>query len=327
MVHSMATDLNRGRRVAWLVHMAAVGVAALVGAGAGAGCGPVVRPDMPGDEPGTVGKPELPRPKVSGGRQILVGEMCPQAAGGRPAVAPLVMRTASWIDAQTELANVIERGSVPQLAVFGVDGKVAGVFETMGLTDIGIPQQVAAGSYVGGMPCTSDAGGGQRSEDPKCVPATGGCGLAVGELARPDDPPPLPAFQTAGACLAGDALALDIDGDGSMEQFPLASVLDGVRSPAAEWTAVPKPATAVPCKAAFVLFDVRLTPVIEPGKPIDQKHVVGMDVLGVIDLDGDGRREIVLALKFPTVRTIVVYTAPGSPQRLELAGEGQSFPR
>jgi hypothetical protein len=251
--------------------------------------------------------------------------MCPQAAAGRPAIAPLVMRTATWIDAQADLANIVERGSVPRFVVFGVDGKVAGVFDTLGLTDIGIQPQVATGAYVGGMPCTADAGKGQRTEDPRCTPATGGCGIAVGELARPDDPPPTPVFQTGGACLAGDALAVDIDGDQVMEQFPLAAILDGVRSPATEWTA--SPVAGGTCKPTFALYDVRLTPVAEPGKPIDPKHVVGLDVLAVVDLDGDERKELVLALKFPTVRTIVVYTAPESARRLELAGEGQSFPR
>ncbi|HSK01956.1 MAG TPA: hypothetical protein VK932_11970 [Kofleriaceae bacterium] len=255
--------------------------------------------------------------------------MCPQAAGGRPAIAPVVMRTSTWIDAQAELAGIIERGSVPRFAVFGVDGKVAGVFDTLGLTDIGIPQQVATGTYVGGMPCTADAGTGERTEHPKCTPATGGCGIAVGELARYDDPPPLPAYPAGGACLAGDALAVDIDGDGEMEQFPLAGVLDGARGPAGEWTA--STVAGATCKPAsspsFSLYDVRLTPVAEPGKPIDPKHVVGLDVLAVADLDGDGRMELVLALRFPTVRTIVVYTAPDVARRLELAGEGQSFPR
>jgi hypothetical protein len=269
---------------------------------------------------------DQPRPKVTGGRQIMVGEMCPQAAAGRPAVAPLVMRSATWVDAQADLAYVIERGMVPRFAVFGVDGKVAGVFEAVGLMDLGISLQVAAGTYVGGMPCTADAGGGPRTEDPKCAPATGGCGIAAGELARPDDLPPTPVFQTGGACLQGDALAADIDGDGVLEQFPLAGVLDGVRSPAAEWSAAATPAAAT-CKPAFQLYDVRLTPVVEPGKAVDPKHNVGLDVLGVIDLDGDTRKELVLALKFPTVRTIVVYTAPESARRLELAGEAQSFPR
>lgn len=311
MVHSMVTDLLRARRVAWLL--------------LAVGCGPVVRPGQPGDEPGPVARMEQPRPRVTGGRQIVIGELCPQAAGGRPAIAPLVMRTATWIDAPSELASVIERGSVPRFAVFGVDGKVAGVFDTLGLTELGIGPQVASGAYVGGMPCTADAGGGQRTEDPRCTSATGGCGIAVGELARHDDPPPLPAFQTGAACVAGDALAVDLDGDGAPEHFPLAAVLDGARGPAAEWTATPAAGGA--CAPTFALYDARLTPVVEPGRPIDPKHVVGLDVLAVVDLDGDGRQELVLALKFPTVRTIAVYTAPESARRLELAGEAQSFPR
>jgi hypothetical protein len=51
------------------------------------------------------------------------------------------------------------------------------------------------------------------------------------------------------------------------------------------------------------------------------------DLLGVVDLDGDGRQELVIALRFPTVRTVVVYSAGQSPQRLELVGEAQSFQR
>jgi len=35
----------------------------------------------------------------------------------------------------------------------------------------------------------------------------------------------------------------------------------------------------------------------------------------------------VLALKFPTVRSVVVYSALESPLRLSLVGEGVSFPR
>jgi hypothetical protein len=255
----------------------------------------------------------------------VIGELCPQAAAGRPAIAPLVMRKATWIDEPAELANVIERGGVPRFAVFGFDGKVAGMFDTLGLTDLGISQQVASGTYIGAPPCTADAGGGQRAEDPKCASATGGCGIAVGELARPDDPPPTPAFRTGGACVAGDALAIDIDGDGVLERFPLAALLDGGRGPAGEWTA--STAGGAACAPAFELYGVQLTPAAEPDKPIDPKHVVGLDVLAVIDVDGDDRKELVLALKFPTVRTIAVYTAPESARRLELAGEAQSFPR
>ena len=220
---------------------------------------------------------------------------------------------------------MIERGGVPQFAVFGVDGKVAGTFETVGLAEIGLQQSVASGTYVGAMPCTSDAGGGQRVEDPKCGAAVGGCGLAVGVLGRPDDPPPIPAFVTGAVCLSGDALAVDIDGDGVIESFPLAGVLDGVRSPAEEWSAAPTAGAA--CKPTFEIYDVQLAPAAEPGKRVDPKQIVSLDVLGVVDVDGDGRKEIVLSFEFPTVRTVVVYTATGAPTRLELAGEGQPFQR
>lgn len=311
---SMATDLRALHRVAWLTLVV--------------GCSPSFKPPAPPPEPGPVGKmaPRDPhRVTVGAGRQVLVGELCPQGAAGRPAVAPLMMRTVSWIDDASEVADAVERGSTPRFAVFGVDGKVAGIFDTLGVADVGLTQPVAAGTYVGGGPCTYDAGQGQRAENPACAPALGGCGLAVAEVSRPDDPPETPPYATGGACLSGDAIAVDIDGDGVIESFPLSGVLDGVRGPSAEWSAAPLAGAA--CKPTFELYDIKLAAAPEPGKAVDPKSVVTMDVMGVIDLDADGRKELVIALRFPTVRTVLVYTATGSPQRLELAGEGQSFPR
>jgi hypothetical protein len=258
------------------------------------------------------------------GRQLVVGEMCPQGAGGRPAVLPLVMRTVSWTDTREEVEAAVERGSVPRFVVFGVDGKVAGKFDTLGLADIG-QLSVASGTYVGASPCTSDGGNSKRIEDPKCNAATAGCGLAVGELGRPDDPPDTVSIPTSGACLQGDAISVDIDGDKVMEQFPLSGVLDGIRSPAKEWSAAP--VVGQKCTPLFSLFDIKIVPHLEPGKGSAAQHTVGVDVLAVADLDGDGRNEVVLAMKFPTVRTIVIYSAESSAQRLELVGEATSFPR
>jgi len=310
----MPTDHSALHRVAWLV----LGMA-------WSGCAPSFRPPEPPPEPGPVGKLEPRRGPVGGGRQVVVGEMCPLGAAGRPAIAPLIMHAVQWTSAAAEVSSQIERGSVPRFVVYGVDGKPAGAFDTVGVADIGLEQQIASGTYVGASPCTADAGQGARTEDPACGVATRGCGLAVGEITRPDDPPETPTFITGGACLSGDSLAIDIDGDKVAESFPLASVLDGVRSPADEWSAGPTAGAA--CTPTFELYDVRLVAPPEPGKPIDTKATVVLDVLGVVDLDGDGRKEVVLALRFPTVRTIVVYTAPGSAQRLELAGESESFPR
>ena len=311
MVHVMAKDRGKLPRVAWVVALVAL-----------EGCGPSVRPDKPFPEESVARRERVPPPPRSG-RQVLVGELCPQGAAGRPAVAPLLLRTTQWTDATTELTNAVERGSASRFVAFGVDGKIAGVFDTMGLAEISLGQSVAAGTYVGGPPCTSDAGQGQRAEDPRCGSATNGCGLAVAELARPDDPPETPAYQTGGACLSGDALAVDVDGDGVAEVFPLSGALDGIRGPAQEWPANPNLTASCPPK--FVLYDVRLVPEAQAGKPPDPRAVVTLDLLGVIDLDGDGRKELVIALRFPTVRTIVVYSATSSPGRLELLGEAQSF--
>jgi len=314
MVHSMATDLGARGFVAW------VGTMSLA-----FGCGPHVKPAAPPPEPGVTRMERAPKP-VKGGRQVMIGELCPTGAGGRPAIAPLVMRTVAWVDGASDVQAVIERGGVPRFSVFGVDGKVAGIFDTLGLADIAPTQSVATGTYVGASPCTSDAGKGDRTEDPACGPATAGCGIAVGELGRPDDPPPIPNWATGGACLSGDAIAVDIDGDGTIESFPLAGILDNIHSPAEEWTAAPT--AGATCKPTFQLYNVRLAPPPEPGqKKIDPKQIVGLSVLAVVDVDNDGRKELVIALEFPTIRTIVVYTATGAPTRLELAGEGQPFQR
>lgn len=308
---------------------AALSVACLAAA-----CGPKVAPSGPAAEPGPLGKVQHASAGV--GKHVMIGEMCPQGAAGRPAVAPLVMRTVQWTDASSDIGATIERGSVPRFVVLGVDGKMAGAFDTMGLVDVGIHQPVAAGAYAGASPCTYDVGakpgggtpGGAlatRGEDPKCGPATGGCGVAVGEISHPGEPPETPTYATTTACLAGDQLVVDIDGDGRAESFPVTGVLDGIRGPAAEWTATPT--AGAPCKGSFQLYDIKLAPEPEPGKPVDTKAIVMMDVLGTIDVDGDGRKELVLALKFPTVRSVVVYSAVQSAERLELVGEAMSFPR
>jgi hypothetical protein len=312
----MAKDRGKLPRVAWFL-----APGALVALGA---CGPRVRPDAPFPEEAVTRRERAPAP-ARPGRQIVVGELCPQSAAGRPAVAPLLMRTTQWTDVQAEVTSAVERGATPRFAAFGVDGKIAGLFETVGLADITLGQSVASGTYLGGAPCSSDAGQGQRTEDARCTAATGGCGLAVAELTRPDDPPETPAYQVGGACLSGDALGVDVDGDGVVEWFPLSGVLDGIRGPAQEWSA--SPVQKPPCPPKFVTYDVKLAPEPEPGKPPDARAVVMLDLLGVVDLDGDGRKDLVIALRFPTVRTIVVYSSTGSPQRLELVGEAQSFQR
>jgi hypothetical protein len=320
MVASMAFDREPGLCVASLIAITC------------AACRPMISPPAPPPEP-TPGIVRTERPHASpNARHVMLGEMCPQAAAGRPAIAPLVMRGVQWIDAPAELGATIERGSVPRFVVFGTDGRLAGAFDTIGVVDVGMAEPVASGAYAGASPCSyqisaTEAQGqlATRADDPRCTAATAGCGLAVSEVMHPDDSADTPSFATGGACLSGDALAVDIDGDGRVESFPLAQVLDGIRAPAQEWTAATT--QAAPCVPHYSLFDVKLAPEPQRGKPADARAVVMMDVLGVLDLDGDGKMELVLALHFSNVRSIVVYSALETPQRLELVGEATSFPR
>jgi hypothetical protein len=285
-----------------------------------AACGPTVKPPAPPPEPEPITRHVQTVKVAPSGRRVVVGEMCPQGAGGRPAVAPLVMRGVGWTDAGSEVTATVERGQVPRFFVFGVDGKPAGAFDTLGLAEVGIGQAVATGTYVGASPCTY--GGAKatdpRGEDPRCGQATKGCGIAVGEITAPDDPPRTASFTIGGACVSGTELVVDIDGDGKVESFPIAGALDGIRAPAAEWTA--SPTATASCTPTYQVYELRLLPEPRPGKPPD-KGLVIVDVLGVIDLDADGRRELILAMRFSTVRSIVVYTATANAQRLELAGE------
>jgi hypothetical protein len=320
MVLSMAFDRAASLRVASIT---------LIVCG---GCAPMVSPPAPPPEPSPgIIRNERPHPPPNA-RHVMLGEMCPQAAGGRPAIAPLVMRSVQWIDAPAELGATFERGSVPRLVVFGTDGKLAGVFDTIGVVDVGLNEPAATGAYAGALPCTYQTSatqtGGQlttRADDAACMAATGGCGLAMGEVTHPEDAGEMPSFATGGACVSGDAFEVDINGDGHPESFPLAQVLDGIRGPAQEWTATKD--AAAPCTPHYQTYGIRLAPEPEKDRPSDPKSVVMMDVLGVLDLDGDGKMELVLALHFSNVRSIVVYSAVDIPQRLDLVGEATSFPR
>jgi hypothetical protein len=288
-----------------------------------AACGPAVRPDAP--DPAAeapVGRPAPRSPSANPGRQYLVAEMCPAGAAGRPAVAPLFLRGVGWSADADQVAAPLARGAVGQLAVLAIDGRRAGVFSVVGMAEVG-DGDVGIGSYSGAAPC-SRAQGDKAVDDAACLKALAGCGLAFaaiepGQDAFADAPAQTP--QTGAACVSGDVLAVDIDGDGAIETYPVSQLLDAVRVPAEEVSAV---AVAAPsCKPTYAQVGIRLTPGMEPGRAVEARHVVDLDVLGVIDVDGDGRRELFLGFRYPEGqgRTIAVYSATSSAGRLELVGE------
>lgn len=297
-------------------------VACWVGIGA---CGPAVPPVAPPPEPGTAAvaapapaaeaRPAAVRP----GRRILLGELCPQSASGRPALAPILLRGVQWTDETEELASAISHGQAARFMVFGVDGKRAGTFDALGLAE-GAPQAMALGSYSGAPPCTKTGPTSARIEDAQCQSATSGCGLAVALLG--DAAEPLEA-KPGGVCQSGDALVVDLDGDGTSEAFAVAELLDGVRGPAEQLEA--RPGGAAPCTPQFALWGVRQ--VAEAGKAADPRYVVTIDVLAVLDLDDDGRRELILALRYPDQRTIAVFGVAEVATQLRLLGESSSLGR
>lgn len=291
-------------------------------------CGPKVDAKGPGKSPTTT----TPKPrKIKTGRigrperEVLVGEMCPRGARGRPAVLPLFSRKLGWSADRDELSRPLESRSARRFSVLGWNGQRAGSFSVIGVAEIGLDRRVAVGAYTGASPCARKSKMGKLTDDASCVAAQTHCGVALAVMeasggfgARPhtEDPTPI-KFPTVGACASGGKLVVDIDNDGNPEAFPLAGFLDPVRAPSEEVIAVAPPAKK--CTPTFAIRGV--LPETNP------RHWRGLDVLAVVDIDGDGRMELVTSYHYSDRRTWAIYSAPRTAGRLELMGEAVPWPR
>lgn len=291
-----------------------------------AACRPRATPAGPGTRPAASEKQAPPRKVRPPARPVMVGEMCPEGAAGRPGVVPVFLRTLDWSADDDDVGDAVRNHSARRFSVYAWNGQRAGVFSVAGSAEVGLDRPVAIGAYAGRSPCVSlDARGTASDPDPACVEAQAHCGLAIapvepgsGFTARPygEEPDPI-ALRTGGGCAANDTLFVDIDGDGVTESFPAADFLGPVRGPAEEVSAVPMKRSG--CKPAFSVRHVL--------PPADPKHWRGLDLVGVIDLDGDGRFELVMSYHYSDRRTWAVYTAIGNAGRLELAAESTPWPR
>jgi hypothetical protein len=290
------------------------------------GCRPRVDPLGPGANPAsTAGRPAAAarKPVPPPVREMLVGEMCPEGASGRPGVMPLLVRQLTWSDAAMDAAVPVERRSARQFSVLGWDGRRVGLFSVAGLADVGLERAVAAGAYAGVSPCARQGGApGMEGADPACVAAQAHCGLAVAALDASagaglfdEDPMPV-SVSVSGACVADGKLLVDLDGDGEPEAFPVDQFVDPVRAPAEEVVAVP--AAGARCTPSFAVRHV-----VPPGNP---KHWLGLDLLGVVDIDGDGRSELVMVYHYPARRTWAIYSPMSTAGRLDLVGEAEPWP-
>ncbi|MBP8806969.1 MAG: hypothetical protein KBG48_00040 [Kofleriaceae bacterium] len=276
---------------------------------AAAACRPSFQPEPVGAEPTPV--TETHRPGSTAGRGAMLAELCLDGLDGRPALAPLVMRGVSWTTERDELATAVARGQVGPFAAASFDGQRAGRFDVLGAADGGA---VAIGSYTGAAPCLP-GGAPDAVADRACLAARRGCGLAMAPLAAAggliDDEREPPTLVVGGACVADPELVVDVDGDGAPERFPLAGFLDGGRAPEAEVSAAAR-GEGPACAPRFATYAIAL-----PGDGVQ----VQLDVLGVLDVDGDGWRELVLGLRYPDRKTVAVYSATASVARLSLVGE------
>jgi hypothetical protein len=312
----MTLDARAASSVAWRIAvMSAIGLA---------GCPRTTPPEAPGTEPTPPvmdRKPAMAR----GGQAALLGELCVGGAGGRPGIAPLAGRMVSWTSDPAELAVPLSRGQTGAFAVLGVDGRRVGVFTAIGMAELTASASVAMGSYAGGSPCAPPAAGGAAPvDDPACVAATAGCGLALAPVSTGGAFAALepPDVTVGGACTSGDVVVIDVDGDGTPEAFPLTSFLDGSRAPAEEITAAAVAPAA--CKPSFTRYGLA---VAIDAAIADPRHKVTIDILGVLDVDGDGRHEVVVGLRYAERRTIAVYSAVDSAARLSLIGETEPWPK
>ena len=279
-------------------------------------CGP--RADGPTQPPVTAGGPP-PRGadhrSQPGGRSVVIGELCPELAADRPAVVPWFARLVGWSDDPDDAAAPVGRGVARQFSVRAFDGRRAGLFTAVGLADLD-GRKVAAGGYAGAPPCAKPQEIGQEPVlDPACVEIQRGCGLAIAEAPTTgapafEDPEPL-RLDVGGACRSGDDLVVDVDRDGRVERFPIARFLDEQHGPADEVSA--RSGGTGECEPRFSL--PRLLPEAHP------RGFLGLDLLGVLDADADGRYELVLQLRYAGRRTTALYAAPASPGRLERVGE------
>ena len=122
------------------------------------------------------------------------------ARRGRPAGGRAADDARRRLDRYADrVAATVERGSVPRFVVFGVDGKPAGVFDTLGLVEVGHraagrDRHVRRRIAVHVRRRRQDRRGRSRRA-PRIRSADrrrSGCGIAVGEITQPDEPPAKP---------------------------------------------------------------------------------------------------------------------------------------
>jgi hypothetical protein len=219
----------------------------------------------------------------------LVGLMCLPA--GQPArLWVIAVRDAGWHDQPGEVQRLVRGQADRPFLVLSATGGRAGVWNGVGVIDPRGP--TLGGGYAGAAACLP--------EDGRCLRARGQCALAVASLGEDGRAEP-PRLATGGACLEGDSLAVDVDGDGQREVFD-ARALD-----------------ALPDELPLVARTSACTPSFVATWP-------GLVLLGVVDVDGDARQEIVVGRvgERGDVERVAIYAAVGKAGRLRKVSDREA---
>ena len=269
----------------------------------GIGCGRSAEPVMP--EPSPPSAPALvdqatPTSRKSSRPKYLVGEVCINDALHGPHTFPLFARSDAGWSADESMARAPLTEGPQRFEFLGFDGERHGSMTTAA---DGVPSDPGGfvGTYygIGGVgPCGYRISKRKRGVWMDCASA-GGCGIAIAVPGQAEPSPTPPVFKVTLVCDVNGSLVMDLDGDEGVEAFPL----DGFRGQA---TVEGTPFTGAPCDTPrFAWYRM----------PVADGVV---DVLGAVDLDRDGNRELMIAYT-PAggQRTVALYT-PAPPHAVRL---------
>jgi hypothetical protein len=235
----------------------------------------------------------------------LLGEVCFDGSQAGPRLQlHFAIRNGTWVGEPSDVAAPLRRGR-PSFTVFAVDGRRDGVFRPWHAVGSG-PAGVVRGAYGpdryrGWGPCAL----GREPRLGKIVDgACQGCGIAVAHVGSDVDG----VQDVTRMCMAEHSLVADMDGDGKAEAFALDALFETPTAP--EHLDGVEAGTGTCSAKRFAWWQ----PAIGGSRKPDTTYV---DVLGVADFDGDGRREVVLAVRSGPVSRLVVYRAARGAVRLD----------
>lgn len=241
------------------------------------------------------------------GDSYVIGDLCLNRSLSRMNLFPRFRVSGDRWSAEAGVVRAPLLAASHKFTALGLDGSTVAVFLTE--TDPSMGEMSGfVGEYRGSSGGCSAGDAEQKVGDWACI-AAGGCGLAVSRVGEPVSPRWKMDISTAFSCVENGVLVLDINGDGVDEAFDLAAFAEqsGLEAESAETAAVVRGRLhgRSECEREFIWYQLKRGP------------SRAVDVLGVVDLNGDGRHELVIAVRGSGSRSIAVYQARDDGLRLD----------